>query len=199
MMGPLEGENLARLRSLADVRVHAVRGRNTRAELKRKTGWSVPEIYGDPALLLPQFLQADQADATGAVAVVAHLDHREPLKAAAGSGITVVDVREGVEPAVRQIAGARACISSSLHGIVVAQAYGVPWVWLRISDRVISGDRYKFEDFFTTLDADAVSACDVPSEALSPQLIADLAAGASLPELRIDLAPLLESFPHRRA
>ena len=110
-----------------------------------------------------------------------------------------MDVREGVETVVRQIAAAQVCVSSSLHGIIVAQAYGVPWVWLRVSDRIISGDRYKFEDFFTTLDGGAVRACDVPAAALGPALIEDLAARAALPELRIDLAALLDSFPHRRA
>ncbi len=199
LMGPVAGKSLARLRSLKNVRVHAVRGRNTRTELQRSTGWRVPEIYGDPALLLPRFLKADSAGAGGGIAVVPHLDHRESLMKTAGPGITVADVREGVETVVRQIAGAQACVSSSLHGIIVAQAYGVPWVWLRISDKVISGDRYKFEDFFTTLDAGAVRACDVPSEALNRGLIEDLAAGAGLPELGIDLVPLLECFPHRRA
>ena len=199
LMGPLSGESLARLRGLENVRVHAVRGRNTRTELQRKTGWNIPEIYGDPALLLPQFLTAERAGAAGGIAVVPHLDHRESLKGAAGPGTTVVDVREGVETVVRQIAGAGVCVSSSLHGIIVAQAYDVPWVWLRISDQVISGDRYKFEDFFTTLDSGAVSARDVPADELSPGLIEDLAAVASLPELSIDLVPLLESFPHRRA
>ena len=199
LMAPLEGESLARLRSLANVRVHAVRGRNTRAELQRKTGWNVPEIYGDPALLLPQFLTVERACHSGGIAVVPHLDHRDSLEKAAGPGATVVDVRAGVETVVRQIAGAQACVSSSLHGIIVAQAYSVPWVWLRISDQIISGDRYKFEDFFTTLDAGAVSACNVPAKALSPGLIEDLAAAAGLPELTIDLVPLLESFPYRRA
>ncbi|MFZ3415588.1 polysaccharide pyruvyl transferase family protein [Arthrobacter sp. 3Tela_A] len=199
LMGPLEGESLARMRCLKNVRVHAVRGRNTRTELQRMTGWHVPEVYGDPALLLPRFLETDGAAPGGGIAVVPHLDHRGSLKSAAVPGITLVDVREGVETVVRQIAAAQVCVSSSLHGIIVAQAYGVPWVWLRVSDRIISGDRYKFEDFFTTLDAGAVSACDVPAAALGPALIGDLAARAALPELRIDLAALLESFPRRRA
>jgi len=199
LMGPLAGKNLARLRSLNNVRVHAVRGRNTRTELLRKTGWDVPAVYGDPALLLPRFHAAGGAGTTGGIAVVPHLDHRGCLENTEGPGITLVDVREGVEAVVRQIAGTGVCVSSSLHGIIVAQAYGVPWVWLRISDRVISGDRYKFEDFFTTLDAGAVRSCDVPAEALTPGLIEHLAAGATLPELTIDLDPLLESFPLRRA
>lgn len=199
LMGPLEGDSLARLRSLENVRVHAVRGRNTRKELVQKTGWEVPEVFGDPALLLPRFLSAGGAGSTGGIAVVPHLDHRSCTEAAAGPGITMVDVREGVETVVRKIAGADACVSSSLHGIIVAQAYGVPWVWLRVSDRIISGDRYKFDDFFTTLDAGAVRSCDVPADALSPGLFEQLAARAALPELTIGLDPLLQSFPHRRA
>lgn len=198
LMGPLAEDILVRLRGLEQVRVHAVRGRNTRAELLRKTGWDVPAIYGDPALLLPRFLPASGGTG-GGIAVVPHLDHRGCMENSSGPGITLVDVREGVETVAGRIASAEVCISTSLHGIIVAQAYGVPWVWLRVSDRLISGDRYKFEDFFTTLDAAAVSTADVPSRALTPQLMERLAARAALPELTIDLEPLLESFPHRRA
>lgn len=110
-----------------------------------------------------------------------------------------MDVREGVEAVVAQIAGAQVCISSSLHGIIVAQAYGVPWVWLRISDLLISGDTFKFEDFFTTLDAAAVSACNLPARSLTQPLLTEIAARASLPETTVDVGLVLESLPFRRA
>ena len=210
LMGPLGAESLERLRGLRDIRVHAVRGRHTREELMGKAGWEVPEVFGDPALLLPQFLPEGQflpadhfiaADrhSSPPIAVVPHLDHRSALAHLTGPGVQLVDVREGVEAVVAQIAGAQVCISSSLHGIIVAQAYGVPWVWLRISDLLISGDTFKFEDFFTTIDAAAVSACDLPARSLTQPLLTEIAARASLPETTVDVGLVLESFPFRRA
>lgn len=134
-----------------------------------------------------------------ALVVVPHLDHRSALEHLAGPGVQLVDVREGVEAVVAQIAGAQVCISSSLHGIIVAQAYGVPWVWLRISDLLISGDTFEFEDFFTTLDAAAVSTCNLPARSLTQPLLTEVAARASLPETTVDVGLVLESFPFRRA
>ncbi|MBO0907684.1 polysaccharide pyruvyl transferase family protein [Arthrobacter sunyaminii] len=187
---------IERLAGLHGVRVHAVRGALTGAELRSQLGWTVPEVYGDPALLLPRFMPVpDGQPSQGRVALVPHLDHRGLLPDSGDAGVHVVDARQGMEQVVREIAGSRACISSSLHGIIVAQAYGVPWVWVRISDAVIAGDTFKFRDFFTTLEESAVTRVDVTAaqaRALDP---VRLARHASLPRLRISLDALQDAFP----
>lgn len=214
LMRALDAAAVERLATLRGIRIHAVRGKLTAAELRSQLGWTVPEIYGDPALLLPRFLPVrDGQPSQGKVAVVPHLDHRGVLGAAGcGAGdqdpdaqdpenhgpdarVHVVDARQGMEQVVREIAGARACISSSLHGIIVAQAYGVPWTWVRISDAVIAGDTFKFRDFFSTIQESEVSRVDVTAAQageLDPIL---LARTATLPRLRISLEALLEAFP----
>ncbi|MCC3265450.1 polysaccharide pyruvyl transferase family protein [Arthrobacter gengyunqii] len=199
LMRPLEPAAAQRLAGLRGIRIHAVRGELTAAELRSQVGWTVPEVYGDPALLLPRFLPVpDGQPSQGKVALVPHLDHRGLFTDAddsQDSGVHVVDARQGMEQVVREIAGSRACISSSLHGIIVAQAYGVPWVWVRISDAVIAGDTFKFRDFFTTVEDSSVSRVDVTAaqaRALDP---VRLARSAALPRLRISLDALLDAFP----
>lgn len=44
-------------------------------------------------------------------------------------GVRRVRFDEGVSRAVRQIASADLVVSSSFHGLIVADAYGIPAVW----------------------------------------------------------------------
>jgi hypothetical protein len=46
-------------------------------------------------------------------------------------------------------------VSTSLHGYIVAAAYGVPALWSRYSDRLIGGN-FKFHDFFLGVGYDQV-------------------------------------------
>ena len=196
LMRTLEPAVIERLAGLRGVGVHAVRGTLTAAELRLQLGWPIPEVYGDPALLLPRFLQVpDGQPSQGKVAMVPHLDHLGLFPDAEDAGVHSVDARQGMERVVREIAGARACISSSLHGIIVAQAYGVPWIWVRISDAVIAGDTFKFRDFFTTLEESAAARVDVTAAQAGTLDPVRLARRASLPRLRISLDALLDAFP----
>jgi hypothetical protein len=59
---------------------------------------------------------------------------------------------QDVEVVVRHIRDASLVISSSLHGIIVAQAYGRPWVWWRDNRGLLHGGDFKFEDFFSSIE-----------------------------------------------
>lgn len=196
LMAPLDATKLTNLRKRQDVRVHAVRGARTRDELITALGWDVPEVYGDPALLLPRFYQPKAPARAGEarVAVVPHYVHQRYFDTTP-AGVTVVDVAEDLERVIDQIASAQACVSTSLHGAIIAQAYGVPWVWLRVTDHPLGGDAFKFDDFFSTLDASRVASRDVTAAEIRTLDLEALAATAALPELTISLDALQQSFP----
>ncbi|WP_296665030.1 glycosyltransferase [Demequina sp.] len=107
---------------LLDVR--AVRGPLTRAALIA-AGAEVPETYGDPALLLPrvmpEVLDMGPARRQGVV-VLPNLNELEAHLA----DPRVVSPLDDLWDIVRAILGAELVVGSSLHGIVFADALGVP-------------------------------------------------------------------------
>lgn len=197
LMVPLREEAVQRLGKLRDVSVKAVRGKRTRDELVAKLGWEVPEVYGDPALLLPRYLPKEGVQpSSGKVAVVPHYSHVEYFSSLTDPRLHIVDVETGLETVVQEIAAADACISTSLHGIIIAQAYGVPWTWLRVEDHPLGGDTFKFEDFFSTLDKAKVHSINTTKSRIGALPFASIALQSSLPRLEVSLDLLEESFPH---
>lgn len=196
LISPLEGARLEKLSKFSKVNVHAVRGKATRDELVTKLGWNVPEVYGDPALLLPRFLAPEGGQPSeNKISLVPHYVHAKYFKTIRDDNTHIVDVKQGLEAVVNEIASSRACISTSLHGVIIAQAYNVPWVWLRVHDHKLGGDQFKFNDFFSTLDSGAVAEASISSTDVSTQDFNKLGKNAVLPRLNISLDTLAAALP----
>jgi pyruvyltransferase len=150
---------------------HAVRGPKTRKFLL-ECGYDenqVPEIYGDPALLLPEFYTPKVLPWTRDMWVV--IPHHTCLDSAHRRnywgnltaeefelwelfGYRVVFPNEPWQDVVDAIANAKGVISESLHGLILADAYGVPNVWWNENgDNGLAGHagNFKFEDYFQSV------------------------------------------------
>lgn len=196
LIEPLQGSRLTKLKSMNQPEVFAVRGKLTREELVSKAGWTVPEVYGDPGLLLPRFIDRSAGIASeGRVAVVPHYAHVDSFQPSAGEHVHFVDVEQGLERVVREIAAAEAVVSTSLHGLIIAQAYEVPWVWLRITDSPLMGDDFKFEDFFSTLSRAEVTVVECSAHEVAELDLAEIGTRATLPALECDLDALADALP----
>jgi hypothetical protein len=173
--------------------ITAVRGRLTRDFLKNKLGWDVPEIFGDPALLMPRYFNPPKLKY--GITLCPHYVHYTAFKETLGEQFEVIDVTTGVESVVSKIAGSTTVLSTSLHGIIIAQAYGIPWVWIRMNDAHLLGGDFKFEDFFSILDRNAVAMIDVKLEELSSLSISSIAEKARIPAMSFDGDALISALP----
>ncbi len=128
--------------------VHALRGALTRERID--TG-SSPVPLGDPGLLAG-LLVAPARHKRYAVGLVAHAADRADPAVTAFLGrhptVTDIDITAPVESVLEQISACEFVISSSLHGLVFADAYRVPNAWIVVSDRLIGG-RHKFDDYYS--------------------------------------------------
>jgi pyruvyltransferase len=139
----------ADLEVTAPADVLAVRGKLTRDVLTAR-GIDCGEVLADVGLLLPDLIAPSPA--LHPVGLVPHYVDRDSefVDACRRDGIPIVDVCASPEVYVDQLTSCRRIVSSSLHGIVLAHAYGLPAAWVKISDRV-HGDGFKFFDYYTSL------------------------------------------------
>lgn len=150
------------LKHLRTAIIHAVRGPLTRKRLMAD-GVNCPEVYGDPATLLPRFFKKPESKPYK-VSVVPHyadVGHCRDWILFNGlpDRVHVVDVLEPIERVAEQIAGSEYVVASSLHGLIVADAYRVPNVRIRFSANIAGGD-FKFNDYFLSVDRELTPPVD---------------------------------------
>lgn len=198
LISPLDDSRVEVLQRRAPRKITAVRGEFTRTELTNKLGWEVPATFGDPALLLPTyFTPHPRPEHSKLPALVPHYAHRKLLPETRGeNGFETIDVRKAPEIVVAQIANASSIVSTSLHGLILAQTYGVPWTWLRITDQELIGENFKFRDFFSTIEKCQISSVETIKADAANLDICDLAAQATLPHPRYSIEALVDAFPY---
>ncbi len=136
-------------------RYTAVRGPLTRSRLM-DLGMDCPEVYGDPALLAPMYF-APEVPVTHRIGVIVRHSENRWRQLDLGDGVTLIDFStEDVDGTIRQILACEQILSSSLHGLVIADAYDIPNAWLA-SDRSLGGSRpnggeYKYLDYFASVE-----------------------------------------------
>jgi len=137
-------------------KIISVRGPYTR-ERCIKLGYTCPEIYGDPGLLLPAVYDSPSLHKPKKfeLGIVPHFrDYkyiRDIDKFSKAREIAIIDPRCPIERIVDQITSCKRIVSSSLHGIVVAQAYNIQTGWVSFGNR-LGGDGVKFYDHYASLD-----------------------------------------------
>lgn len=129
----------------------AVRGPRTR-DRYLDFGIECPSVFGDPGILLPKFLKARAEPVTGRIGVVPHHVDSDGLNQliAGDPRLKLIDVRVPVEEFVQAVVACEAVVSTSLHGLIIAHAYGVPARHVVFSDR-LSGDGVKFDDYYQSV------------------------------------------------
>lgn len=122
---------------------HWVRGPISR-NMVLAAGGKAPEIYGDAALLMPEFVRALPKDRD-----IGYIPHHVDYKSLHREH--KIDLTTGgIEGITREITRYRKIVSSSLHGIIVAHAYGIPAAWVKLSNK-LTGDDMKFHDHYESV------------------------------------------------
>lgn len=171
----------------------AVRGPLTRARAL-ECGADCPEVYGDPALLLPRFHRSAQVP-RGGVGVVPHYLDKAQLEARwrPSAELRLIDIQGPIEDVIDSIASCELVISSSLHGIITAHAYGVPAVWVEFGD-LRFGDRSKFRDYQLSVGHEPRPPVSLRDADPDPDALAPRAAAA---DLALDVDALWRACPLR--
>lgn len=144
--GLLRKENAYRLvRQKLDIR--AVRGPVTR-NILLSMGVNCPNCYGDPAILMPLIYNNNKVVKKYKVSVILHHTStmRQNLEKLNSDGVHYIEIlTTDFKSFIDEILSSETIISSALHGIILAESYGIPVVYLKDS---MPGQDLKFNDWY---------------------------------------------------
>lgn len=161
--------------------VRAVRGPLTQQFLM-KLGINTPSIFGDPALLLPLLFPEFQVSSIPKYKyiVIPHISEMHILPKNKNVVLPTAPWRK----IIKKILQSEFVISSSLHGIIAAEAFGIPSRFIRLTN---NEPDFKYQDYYLGTGRPSFTAARSIEEALE--------MGGEPPPI-CDLNALLEAFPY---
>jgi len=165
--------------------IRAVRGPITRQFILDNFHIDCPAIYGDPALLFPYLFPEFKKKENPSIPylIVPHYTDREYFPKSEYEN--VVYTSEPWNKIVEKILDSRFVIATSLHAVVIAEAYGIPARVLRISESR-HNHILKYQDYYLGTNRHSFQFATSVEEALSM---------GGEPPFQCDLKRLYEAFP----
>lgn len=142
------------------VKVLSVRGPLTR-EILIKQGIDCPEVYGDPALLLSRFY-VPQIEKTDTIGIIPHyrtlesnwMDNKWYPEFCSKNNVKIIDMSKYDKwtDIIDSICSCKYIISESLHGLIVAESYSIPSIWVEIQKHDMPWEwDFKYRDFYSSI------------------------------------------------
>ena len=130
--------------------IFAVRGRKTLERLKESNKVIIhSDVLGDPGLLSSELISSTQKKYD--LGIVPHYIDKDNLPDINLKEMSykIIDVNSDPLECIQNISQCRTILSSSLHGLIIADSFNIPNKRLIISQRL--GD-YKYEDYYSAYD-----------------------------------------------
>ena len=164
--------------------IRAVRGPLTR-KMMLDLGHKCPETYGDPAILMP-FIYNPDVKKCYKYSVIVQLFREEKFRAEHPEEHIISMNTDDYKFVIDEIKKSEIVYSSSLHGIILAEAYGVPAVFFRGLLQTVD---FKYKDYYASTGRIDVHLSDTFEEALKTN-------PPTLPDLSDLQKRLLQTFPY---
>ena len=195
--GIIDGDKTLRVKPK---KVYAVRGPLTRQKLLSE-GVECPEVYGAPALLVAKYYQP-KVENKYKYGFIAHVSNLDKIKEITIDGMAIKDRSDVLiidlsrydkwTDIPDQICSCENIISGSLHGLIMAEAYKIPNVWVEFGTPLIGG-HFKFHDFLLSIGSDRENPVSIKNKQIDSKVI-DATLSSWQPG-SIDLQPLIEACP----
>ena len=150
-------------------KIYALRGKETKRKLIEQ-GMKLGNVpLGDPALLLPLWIQPKNQPQYD-LGIVPHWRETDYfinlIKSKDLKRIKLIDLRtDDTQKVVDEINSCKYILSTSLHGIIVAHAYHIPALWIKHG--YIDTDGFKFKDYFSSVGIDYYDGFDTINDIIT--------------------------------
>lgn len=172
-------------------KVLAVRGKKTKIFCDSYLV-NCPEVYGDPALLLPLSYRPVTNVKRYRLGIIPHvMDLQHPvvkeIRERYSDMILIIDLAHYGKwmDVIDQICSCEGILSSSLHGLIVSDAYQIPNAWIELASNIY-WNSFKFCDYSSSVKrvwekpvkVDSVADLyDIHTDCASPEIITQLQKG----------------------
>lgn len=135
-----------------NIKFRAVRGELSRKRISKLTGADMSNLPMGDAGILASFLLDEPIEKKYDVGIVPHYKEKdEPifqqLKEKFNNS-TIIDVQDTPFNVTKKIAECKTIISSSLHGLIIADSLRVPNIHIVVTNNLL-GDGFKFDDYYS--------------------------------------------------
>jgi pyruvyltransferase len=179
-------------------KVYAVRGPLTRKELI-KNKIDCPEVYGDPALLLPFYYKPKKNKKKYKYGLLPHyMDKYHPfiLQFSKRDDVIFIDIEKDYDNWTDLIDIMFSCenvLTSSLHGVILSDSYEIPNLWFKATDGV-TGNGFKFRDYYQSVNKTITEPLDLNSDSSISSINQRLSGWKAID---FDYKKLIDSFPYQ--
>jgi pyruvyltransferase len=131
------------------VKIYALRGKLTRDLIVNNK--DIPKVYGDPALLMPKFYNP-KVEKKYKLGLLPHFTDYWFIQGRYFGKGKVINILGDPREVISKMLECEKIVTSSMHGVILCEAYGIPVVWTKLIDpiyRDLKGGEFKFRDYFS--------------------------------------------------
>lgn len=181
---PLKREAFFQRLSHRKLDIRAVRGPLTKKVLE-EFGHTCPSIFGDPAILMPLIYNPEKPKVRKYSVVLQFLHEKKFKNKYSGEYIISMNTND-YKFVIDEIVSSEVIYTSSLHGIILSEAYGIPAIPFRGLSKAID---FKYMDYYSSTGRTDVHLAETFEEALS-------STPPPLPDLSTLQQGLIDTFPY---
>lgn len=197
-------------RKYGNPQICAVRGLLTN-DIIKKAGLASSNVFGDPALLLPVIYKPIAIKKKYKIGIILHYSHINGHLDLTDEGVKFIDINRkysDIETFIDEVLECDFILSSSLHGIIISNAYEIPCVRLKINGLSIHKNEreedFKFDDYVSGINTynlnlnNNYSISEIiieKGDKIEKNILTKVMEIASVPKFKIDYTRLLKVFP----
>ena len=176
--------------------IYALRGKYTKAKLEKILNRTLGDIpLGDPGLLVSKcFTELDYTKKYDYGIIPHAVDMNNPLlEKFKFKNSIIIDTNEKVPDFINKLVQCKCIVSSAMHGLIAADAYGIPNIRFIASYKLIGGE-FKFNDYYSAFNLDKHNIIDLRNSGDITEL--DFTYNISQKQVEDIQNKLIESFPY---
>lgn len=190
--GLISEDAINTIKQLGDIK--ALRGYYSKQKVEEKFNIKLEIPLGDPALLLPRIYSASHKKDYEFGLVLHYMDEKHPIaEIIRRLGGNIISVSLPAKEFIRELTCCNVILSSSMHGLIISDAYNIRNKHIILSDKIVGGD-FKYRDYYSTTDKPDELGAYVPHN-IEDKEVYDLIKKASVKKTILDLDKLYQAFP----